>query len=232
MPRLLATEGRARRRPAPRGRTGRRPGSPGRRCPFSAMARRKPRFDMTVTTTVLPARRPRPARSVAKRARSSSPVVAAPVWSTATSRSASPSRARPIVAPRARPPRRPTRSGWVDPHPSLMLVPSGSQAMASTVAPRRSRTTGAMAEAAPLAQSTTTRRPSRDATLEGGHQVLDVAVGGVGIGRQATHGATGRRPRATDRRRRGRGRAPPRRPPRPRRAASGRRWRRASPRCR
>ena len=136
--------------------------------PFSSMASRKPRFDMTVTTTVLPASRPRPARSVAKRARSSSPVVAAPVWSTATSRSASPSSARPTSAPLATT-AAPTRSGWVDPQPSLMLVPSGSRAMASTVAPRRSRTRGATDEAAPLAQSTTTRipaseRPSRAAT--------------------------------------------------------------------
>ena len=123
---------------------------------------------MTVTTTVLPARCPRPARSVAKRAMSSSPVLGAPVWSTATSRSASPSRARPTSASWASTAAA-TNSGWVEPQPSLMLVPSGSQATATTVAPSRSRTIGAMREAAPLAQSTTTfiparARPSRAAT--------------------------------------------------------------------
>ena len=121
---------------------------------------------MTVTTTVLPASRPRPARSVANRASSSSPVVAAPVWSTATSRSASPSRARPTSAPLATTSAA-SDSGWVEPQPSLMLVPSGSYG--DGVARRRPgarRTSGATAEAAPLAQSTTTRMPVEVAPLE------------------------------------------------------------------
>ena len=51
--------------------------------------------------------------------------------------------------------------GLVDPHLSLMLVPSGVSCRAVTVAPNAASTSGANALAAPLAQSTTRCRPAR-----------------------------------------------------------------------
>ena len=48
----------------------------------------------------------------------------------------------------------------VDPHCSLMLRPSGSACSTTTSAPKRRNARGPTADAAPLAQSTTTRRPS------------------------------------------------------------------------
>ena len=53
-----------------------------------------------------------------------------------------------------------SRSGWVAPHPSLMLVPSGAPSRTDTSAPTSSKSSAATGEAAPLAQSTTMRRPS------------------------------------------------------------------------
>ena len=47
------------------------------------------------------------------------------------------------------------------PQPTLMFVPSGVFASAVTRAPRRSKTSGAIAENAPFAQSTAIRRPER-----------------------------------------------------------------------
>ena len=51
-------------------------------------------------------------------------------------------------------------SGWVEPQPSLMLQPSGSAPMTTTSAPAARSAAGATSLAAPLAQSTTTCRPS------------------------------------------------------------------------
>ena len=48
---------------------------------------------------------------------------------------------------------------WVEPQPWLMLIPSGSEWIAVTSAPARWSAAGATADAAPLAQSTTTRIP-------------------------------------------------------------------------
>ena len=121
---------------------------------------------MTVTTTVLRASLPRPARSVANIDSSSSPVASAPVWSTASSRSASPSRARPEL-----------RAAGDDLGRQGLGV-GGAAAVVDVRAvglvrrwrarprPRRARTSGATVDAAPLAQSTTTRMPVEVASLE------------------------------------------------------------------
>ena len=110
---------------------------------------------MTVTTTVEPARRPRSCRSIPQRAMMWSPSINRRSY--ATTRSPSPSKARPIspgsVSPAIRP-------GTVAPQPSLMFRPSGAQATVRTEAPRRRSKSGAGAEAAPLAPSTTRRSPS------------------------------------------------------------------------
>ena len=124
------------------------------------MPRRRPRFAITVTTTVESGRTPRPLRSTAQTARRWSPSSREPSAATATTRSPSPSKARPASAPAATtaacsPP------GWVDPHPLLMLRPSGASLMVATSAPRRLSTSGAVWDMAPLAQSTTRRIPSR-----------------------------------------------------------------------
>ena len=128
--------------------------------PRPSIARRKPRLVMTVTATVLPARRPRSARSSAKRARSTSPSTMVPVWSTAMTRSASPSNASPRSA-WCSTTARDSCVGSVDPHRSLMFAPSGLSCSAVTRAPRSASTHGAISLAAPLAQSMTMRRPSR-----------------------------------------------------------------------
>ena len=63
--------------------------------------------------------------------------------------------------PRSRTTAAANASGWVEPQPSLMLVPSGlARRCAVTSAPSAANTPGATLEAAPLAQSSTTRRPS------------------------------------------------------------------------
>ncbi len=104
-----------------------------------------------------------------------SPSTSCPVSSTASTRSASPSNASPTAAPRSTTRRR-SASGWVEPASALMLRPSGSAWSTSTEAPRRRRASGAKAEAAPLAQSMTTSRPSRvrpsrEATTASSHSV-------------------------------------------------------------
>ena len=52
-------------------------------------------------------------------------------------------------------------SVWVEPHPSLMLVPSGRSCRTWTSTPRSRSTVGATTDADPLAQSTTAVNPSR-----------------------------------------------------------------------
>ncbi len=51
-------------------------------------------------------------------------------------------------------------SGWTEPHPRLMLVPSGLQLIENTCAPSSDSTLGATLYVAPLAQSTTIFMPS------------------------------------------------------------------------
>ena len=89
-----------------------------------------------------------------------SPSTTSPSAFTATHRSASPSCAMPRSASCSF---NASRSGsrCSDPQPSLMLCPSGSALMTTTVAPAARYASGAMSEAAPFAQSTTTRIPSR-----------------------------------------------------------------------
>ena len=101
---------------------------------------------MTVTTTVSPGRSPRAAGRVAKRARSTSPSATAPVWSTATTRSASPSKARPRSAPVRDHRGARARSGWVDPQPRVDVRPVGLDRDRGRRRPRaRANTSGAMA---------------------------------------------------------------------------------------
>ena len=81
-----------------------------------------------------------------------------------TARGRHPRRAtRPRRRPRGGPPP-PRPPGTSAPHPSLMFLPSGSALIACTVAPSRRSSAGASSDAAPLAQSTTTRIPSSGAS--------------------------------------------------------------------
>jgi len=65
-----------------------------------------------------------------------------PSPATAMTRSASPSNARPAAAPEDRTACR-SPSGWVEPHASLMLVPSGASLITTTSAPAARSTSGA-----------------------------------------------------------------------------------------
>ena len=129
---------------------------------------------MTVTTTVSSRSGPRARRSRAQMAMRWSPSTTAPVWSTAMSRSASPSKARPASAPASTTARR-SASGWVAPQRSLMLQPSGWSLMTVTSAPRRSNASGADGAGGAVGavehdrQAVEARRPSSDAG-----EVLDV----------------------------------------------------------
>ncbi len=134
--------------------------------------------------------------------RSSSPVRTRPSWSTATSRSASPSRARPRSAPSFKTASA-RASGCVEPHASLMLEPSGSPAITLTVAPRRSRTPGATSQPAPFAQSITIFRPSRAPGSTMSDEVVRVLLGRVGIARQAADRVADRQREVRARGRRG-----------------------------
>ena len=78
-----------------------------------------------------------------------SPSTRRPVSSTASTRSASPSKARPTWAPDSTTFR--CRSwGWVDPHPALMLRPSGAAWRTSTSAPSLRRASGATVGGRPV----------------------------------------------------------------------------------
>ena len=83
-------------------------------------------------TTTPPRSSPRFAIPSAERAISSSPSWTRPEPSTASTRSPSPSKAKPISASEAAT-RSASASTWVEPQPALMLRPSGSTAIASTV---------------------------------------------------------------------------------------------------
>ena len=78
------------------------------------------------------------------------------MWSTAITRSPSPSNARPKSALCKRTASL-TTSGCVAPHASLMFFPFGRSFNTMTVAPSRANTSGATSLIAPLAQSNTTR---------------------------------------------------------------------------
>ena len=142
------------------------------RDPRASIASRNPRFVMTVTTTVLPVSRPRSARSrrtapAGRRRRRSSPV-----WSTAMTRSASPSRAKPRSAPGAHHDRA-SCAGSVDPH-AVVDVGAVGRVVQRGDRRRRARrsTAGATSLAAPLAQSTTIADAVEPPPVDRRHQVL------------------------------------------------------------
>ena len=167
---------------------------------------------MTVTATVLPDSRPRSARSSAKRARRTSPSTMVPLWSTAITRSASPSRARPRSA-WCSTTERASCAGSVEPHSSLMLAPSGRSWRAVTGRPTR-RTPGAPRRWPRRWRNRARCANRRAAVLRGRDQMLAVEVRGRRVDRQVSHPVPG----GSARRRRGRPRAPRARPrplPRP-----------------
>ena len=104
-----------------------------------------------------------------------SPSTTRPAASTAIRRSASPSRANPASAPAARTAAA-RLAGAVAPDSTLMLMPSGSAWMTSTVAPVAARMRGATAEPDPFAASSTSRSPSARTAPGQPEPVLDVAV--------------------------------------------------------
>ena len=128
--------------------------------PASRMASFRPRLLITVATRVLSVKVPASRMASARIAMISSPSTSSPLAVTARHRSASPSWAMPRSAP-CRSTAARNGSRWVDPQPSLMLSPSGAAWIAMTSAPASRYAAGAASEAAPFAQSTTTRSPSR-----------------------------------------------------------------------
>ena len=130
------------------------------------MARRKPRLVITVTTTASSVSSPRSRRSIAHRAMRWSPSTSSPRSSTASTRSASPSKASPTAAPEAT--TAACRSaGWVEPQPVVDVATVG---LGVQHLDRRHRAgagrSGAMAEPTPLAQSMTTCEPVEPSALE------------------------------------------------------------------
>ena len=112
-----------------------------------------------------------------------SPSTTAPAASTARQRSASPSWAMPRSAPCSTHRAAAAAPRWVDPTPSLMLSPSGSACDRDDLGARPAVGLAARRpDAAPCAQSTTTRMPASGSGVRG-EQVLDVALGGVRAGR-------------------------------------------------
>jgi len=101
--------------------------------------------------------------AIAQAASTWSPSITLPSASANKARSASPSCATPASAPFATTASA-TTSGWSAPQSTLMFAPVGSSLIATTSAPRRASTAGANVDAAPFAQSTTTRMPSRRAS--------------------------------------------------------------------
>ena len=149
------------------------------RCPASAIARRKPRLVITVTTTVSPARRPRRAEVDGEQG---DEVVAVDERARSRRRPAPGRRRRrrrdPTVAPRFDHRRRGRRGGSSRSR-SLMLRPSGSAWSTSTSAPSRRSTVGGEApDAAPLAQSTTTLQAVEAPALERAPPTASSQLGG------------------------------------------------------
>jgi hypothetical protein len=102
------------------------------------MASRNPRLVITVTTTVLPARLAPLGQVEGEQGQELVAVVAAPVVVDGQQPVGVAVEGQPRSACCSTTARRPASSGWVDPQPALMLVPSGSQPMATTSAPSRS----------------------------------------------------------------------------------------------
>ena len=130
---------------------------------------------MTVLTTAPPRSRPRSWRSIAAIASIWSPSTISPCSSTAITRSASPSKAKPMFAPAAVTAAR-SSSGCVEPHASLMFEPSGAACSTSTSAPTRAQRRGRGSErrAVPAVDDDA---HAVDATpLEGLGEVRDVVV--------------------------------------------------------
>ena len=163
---------------SPRARTGRPPSTRPRRCPASRIAWWKPRFAMTVVTTVFCAS----VTSLAHRERARREhLVAVDDRARRRRRTAPDRRRRRARRPhrrRGEPTASATTSGYRAPHPSLMFLPSGSALIACTSAPRRRSSAGARSDAAPFAQSTTTRRPV-EPCIGRRHQVREVAFAAV-----------------------------------------------------
>ena len=114
---------------------------------------------MTVATRTLFRSVPSARRSSAQIPITASPSTSSPRSSTAMSRSASPSKAKPISRPAAATVSA-SRSGCVEPQPSLMFVPFGASNRTVTSAPSERNRSGAMSLAEPLAQSMPMRSPS------------------------------------------------------------------------
>ena len=148
---------------------------------------------MTVTATPSPGRRPCARRWTAARAISSSPSTTRPVRSTASTRSPSPSKAKPTACPPLTTASA-SASTCVEPQPALMLRPSGASAIAVTRAPRRRKASGAARWVAPLAQSSTTSRPPRSRSRKRSVQLAQVVLQrAVEPARAADRGARRRR---------------------------------------
>ena len=148
---------------APRARTGPRPRSRPPRCRRAAMAWRKPRLDITVTTTVSSTQPPSVAQVDGAQG---DELVAVDERAGVRRRPASGRRRRRTRCRRRRP--RPRRrpaapAGWVEPQPSLMLMPSGRSRRARRLGARDRRSTcGATTELRPV-RAVDARRAARRA---------------------------------------------------------------------
>ena len=109
---------------------------------------------------------PRSCRSSAAITMIWSPSTMLPCSSTASTRSASPSNARPASAPVGDDRGLQRRAGRSNRTPALMFVPSGAACSTTTSAPSARNAAGPSSDAAPLAQSSTTRRPSSAPALD------------------------------------------------------------------
>ena len=113
------------------------------------------------------------------------------------------------------------RSGWVEPHAVVDVGAVGLGPDHLHRAPQACETRpGRLAEAAPLAQSSDHVHAVEGARLEQPDEMVDVAVGAtLGLGPQPAHAVARSAERARRPRRPGPCRAPPRSPPRRRRGA-------------
>ena len=127
--------------------------------PAARTARSRPPLLITVTTRTLLRSVPAASRASAQIPMTASPSTSCPRSSTAIRRSASPSNARPRSSPAADTVSA-RRSGWVEPQPSLMFVPSGDAKRTVTSAPSERNSSGATWLAEPLAQSIPIRSPA------------------------------------------------------------------------
>ena len=109
-----------------------------------------------------------------------SPSTSSPVRSTASTRSASPSNARPASAPRSTTVRR-RSAGWVEPQPSLMLGPSGSAWSTTTLGAEPAQHVGGDGRRRPVGAVDHEPQAGRVAAL-------DRALDRLGIGEQVLRG--------------------------------------------